>query len=115
MARSLRSVVAVSSDAEREEFLDALIVDANDYDVVFMESLASAPVRIRATRPELVVVLLDIGDAVACYRMALLKIECERLGIAVVTCASTSPHADIADVAALDFDGSTRRVAMRMN
>jgi len=48
MTGSLRSLVAISAEALRENLIDALTLDANDYDIVFMESLASASARIQA-------------------------------------------------------------------
>ncbi|HJZ72579.1 MAG TPA: hypothetical protein VKE51_12630 [Vicinamibacterales bacterium] len=115
MTGSLSSLVAISSDAQREELLDALMIDANDYDVVFMESLASAAARIRLVTPELVVILLDIDDAVACQQQAILQVECERRSIPVVTCASRSPRSEIDELMAVDLNSSSRRVALPMN
>ena len=115
MTRSPRSLVAVSSDRQRDALFEALLVDANDYDVVYMESLMSASARVRLAPPELVVVLVDIDNALECHLTALLKIECERLGIALVTCASRSPERDFDDAVAMDRDISYRRVTMSLN
>ena len=115
MNRSPRSLVAVSSDAQRDTLLEALMIDANDFDVIYMESPMSASARIRLVPPELVVVLLDVDDALECHLTASLKIECERLGIALVTCATESPAGDIDDVVAMDRDQSCRRVVISMN
>jgi hypothetical protein len=113
--QSLRSLVAVSSDAQRDALIEALLVDANDYDVVYMESLMSASARVTLAPPDLVVVLLDLDNALECHLTALLKIDCERLGVALVTCASRSPDQDVDDVAVMNRDISSRRVAMSMN
>ena len=115
MNRSVRSLVAVSSDVQRDALLEALLADASDYDVVYMESLMSASDRVRLAPPDLVVVLLDVDNALECHLTALLKIDCERLGIALVTCASRTPEKDFEDVAAMERDISCRRVAMSMN
>ena len=115
MNRSVHRLVAVSSDVQRDALLEALLADANDYDVVYMESLTSASERVRLAPPDLVVVLLDVDNAVECHLTALLKLDCERLGIALVTCASRSPEQDFEDVAAMERDISCRRVAMSMN
>jgi len=45
----------------------------------------------------------------------LLTIDCERLGIALVTCASRSAERDFEDIAAMDWDISDRRLAISMN
>jgi hypothetical protein len=119
MNRSPRSLVAVSSDLQREPLLEALLVDANDYDVVYMESLTSASARVRLTAPDPVIVLVDVDNAVECHLechlTAMLKIECERLGIALVTCASRSPEKDFDAVVAMDVDISYRRAVMPMS
>src|SRR5262245_4205976 len=104
MTRSLRSLVAVSSDAQRDDLLDALMIDANDYDVVFMESLASAATRIRLAGPDLVIILLDIDDTVACQQLAIVQLECERSAIPVVTCAGRSPRGEFDGLIAVDLD-----------
>jgi DNA-binding NarL/FixJ family response regulator len=115
MNRSLRRLVAVSSDAERDELLEALLVDANDYDVVYMESPASAATRVRLAAPDLVVVMLNVDDAVACHLTATLKIECEHRGVALVTCASRSADKIFDDVVVMDNGNSYRRAALSMN
>jgi len=113
--KPLRSLVAVSSDLQRDALLQTLVADANDYDVVYMESLVSASARVRLTPPDLVLVLLDVDNAVECHLTALLTIDCERLGIALVTCASRAAERDFEDLAAMDLDVSNRRLATSMN
>jgi len=112
---SLRSLVAVSAGAQREHLIDALTIDANDCDVVFMESLASASARIRLAAPELVIIVLDIDDAVSCEQQARVQLECERLMIPVVTCASRSTRDEIDELILVDPKATYRRVALPMN
>ena len=114
-AKPVRSLVAVSSDLQRDALLEALVADASDYDVVYMESLVCASARVRVAPPDLVVVLLDADSAVECHLTALLTIDCERLGIALVTCASRAAERDFEDLAAMDLDVSNRRLATSMN
>jgi len=113
--KAVHGLVAVSGDAQREELLEALMVDANVFDVVFMESAASASARIRLVTPELVIVLVDAVDAVACHLVSMLRADCDRLGIPVVTCASRSAESDFADIVASNGAPSPHRVAMQMN
>src|SRR5262245_24711890 len=115
MTGSLRSLVAVSSDAQREDLIVALTIDANDYDVVFMESLASASARIRLAAPELVIIVFDIDDPVACEQQARVQLECERLMIPVVTCASRAARNEVDALIPVDLKASYRRVALPMN
>ncbi|HMF93417.1 MAG TPA: hypothetical protein VKE96_03950 [Vicinamibacterales bacterium] len=115
MTGSLRSLVAVSADAQREDLIDALTIDANDYDIVFVESLASASARIRLAAPELVIVVLDIDDACACQQQALVQLECERLMIPVVTCAGRTPRGEIDELIPVDLQAAYRRAALPMN
>jgi len=108
-------LVAVSSDAQREELLEALMVDANVFDVIFMESAASTAARIRLVIPELVIVLVDVVDAVACHLVSMLRADCDRLGIPVVTCASSFAESGFADIVATKGAPSLHSVAMQMN
>jgi len=115
MTGSLRRLVAISAEALREDLIDALTIDTKDYDVVFVESLASAFARIRLTTPELVIVLLDIDDVVACELLAIVQRECERLTIPVVTWASRSPRSDVDQVSPVALNSLYQGLALSMN
>ena len=75
MSRPTRSVVAVSGDPQRPELLDALLFDANDCDVVFVETMACAYSRIKQVTPDVIIVLCAIDDVAACELLSMLKFD----------------------------------------
>jgi DNA-binding NarL/FixJ family response regulator len=93
-----RSIVAVSGHPHRAELLDELLVDANDYDVIFVESIARGYSRIKELMPDLVIVLLDIDDVAGCQLLSMLKIDGNLADIPVVTCATRPVDAELEDI-----------------
>ena len=87
MGRDRRHVVAVSGDAQRTRFLDALLDDDTFYGSVTLETIAGAYTRIRRERPELVIVYLAIDDAATCGLLSMLALDPETSGIPVITWA----------------------------
>ena len=65
--------------------MDALLLDENDYDVVFVESVARGYSRIKQLTPDLVIVFLAMDDVAACQLLSMLTIDGETSGIPVVT------------------------------
>jgi hypothetical protein len=57
-----RTVVAVGGDPDRAEFLDTMMLDANDRGVIFVEPVAQGYSRVKQLSPALVVVLSEIDD-----------------------------------------------------
>ena len=53
MSRSVRSVVVVGAHPQRAQ-LDAMLVDTNEYDVVYVESIRKGYSRIRRVTPDVV-------------------------------------------------------------
>src|SRR5712671_5125770 len=84
MSRSLRSLVAVSGERQRAELLDALLVDENEYDLIFVESVAGGYSRIKELTPDLVIVCLETEDVAACQLLSMLKTDRDMSAIAVV-------------------------------
>src|SRR5258705_10394404 len=75
MSRSLRSVVAVSGDRQRAELLDALLVDENEYDVIFVESIGGGDAPLKELTPDLGVFCLQTEDAAAWQLPSMLKTD----------------------------------------
>ena len=116
MRRSLRSLVAVSGDPQRAELLDALLVDANNYDVIFVDSIAHGYSRIKQVTPDLVMVLFEIDDVAAYQLLSMLKIDGDMAGIPVVTCAIRRDDRELEDIiAGLNRDSSGQTFAIQMN
>jgi hypothetical protein len=115
-SRSLRSLVAVSGDPQRAGLLDALLVDANDYDVIFVDSIAHGYSRIKQVTPDLVMVLFEIDDVAAYQLLSMLKIDGDMAGIPVVTCAIRHEDRELEDIiAGLNRDSSGQTLAIQMN
>ena len=114
MSRSVRSVVVVSAHPQRA-LLDAMLVDTNDYDVVYVESIRKGYSRIRRVTPDLVV-FQGIDDVAACWLLSMLKIDGALSGIPVLTCAMRREESEFRDdIAELDRDSPSRAPAIAMN
>jgi DNA-binding NarL/FixJ family response regulator len=115
MSRSVRSVVVVSAHPQRADLLDAMLVDTNNYDVVYVESVRKGYSRIRRVTPDLVV-FQGIDDVAACRLLSMLKIDGALSGIPVLTCAMRREESEFQDgIAELDRDSPSRAPAIRMN
>jgi len=81
------TVVAVCGDGERAELLDALMFgDADgDADAIFVESISRGYTCIKQVAPDVVIVLLEMGDAAGCQLLSMLKNDRELSDIPVVT------------------------------
>lgn len=110
------TVVAVSGDSWREELLDALLFDRNDYDVIYVESIALGYSRIKQVRPDLVVVFMASDDAAACRLLSMLTLDRDVSGIPVVMCVSRREKGELEDIfAEVNQFASNRAVAVPMN
>jgi PleD family two-component response regulator len=107
-ARALRSVVVVSKRA-CQGVLETL-VDAGDYDVVFVEAIAHAYSRIKHLMPSTVIVCLSYDDVDAFHLLSMLKLDESTSRIPVVT-YTTAPVAGVDDEFA-EFDEDYRRDRM---
>ena len=88
MSPSSLSIMAVSNDALRPELLDRLLVDANDFNVIVVESTERAYSRITQAQPDVVVVFMNIDDVDACQLLSVLHSDRALRGMSVVTCAT---------------------------
>ena len=113
----LRSVVVVSGDPQRDQNLYDLLVDTNDYDVIFVESIARGYSRIKQVTPDFVIVLLEIEeDVAACQLLSMLKTDRDASRIPVVTCAIRRKEGKFEDeIAEVDQDSPSQSLAIPMN
>jgi Response regulator containing a CheY-like receiver domain and a GGDEF domain len=81
--RAVRKVVVVSKRAA-QDVLDT-VLDAGDYDVVFVEGIAHAYSRIKHVMPSLVIVCLSVDDLDGFHLLSMLKLDGETARIPVVT------------------------------
>ena len=114
MTHSPRSVVAVSGNPEREDLLDTLAA-WGDYDVVFLESIASGYSRIKQVTPDLIFLYFDVDEASACRLLSMLNSDSDLFGIPVVACATGRGHRFTDLVTELIGDASCPSHAMLMN
>jgi CheY-like chemotaxis protein len=98
---TLRTVAVVTKDPQ-PDVLDTLL-DAGDYDVVFVESLDSAYSSIKRVTPHLVIVCLDIDDADSFQLLSMLRFDSETAGIPVCTYVMP-PAVTEADSSRVDID-----------
>jgi hypothetical protein len=76
--------VAVSADSLREQLLNVLTIDENDFDIIVVESIAHGYSRIKELMPHLIVVFFEIDDVEACQLLAMLRHDDDVAGIPVV-------------------------------
>ena len=117
MSCSLGTVVVVSGQPEQEELLAAMLADQNDYDVVFVESIAHGYSRIKQVTPDLIILQTEIGDVAACQLLSMLTIDGDVSHIPVVTCVTCYAESGLEDdvVRRLDRRSPRRTLAVPMN
>ena len=114
---SCRSIVAISEHPQRAALLDALLIDANSYDVIFVESISGGYSRIKQAAPDLVVVFLDVDDAAACQLLTMLTTDGDTCAIPVVTWVTTRVDNELEDIMADvdDVESPYQHAAIHMN
>ena len=77
------------------DVLDVLepVLEAGNYDVVFVESSAHAYSQIRRVQPDLVILCLELEDAEGLRVLSMLKLDAETRDIPVVTYTSAADDA----------------------
>jgi PleD family two-component response regulator len=84
LAPGAQKVVIVNGSAEMLELLET-VLDAGNYDVVFVESNEHAYSQIKRVQPNLVILCLRIDDVVGFQVLSMLKLDGETRGIPVLT------------------------------
>jgi hypothetical protein len=112
----LRTVVLVSGPEPQAESLDALLVAASDYDVIFVESIAHSYACIKRAVPDLVIISSEVDDLATCQLLSMLRADHCSSGIPVLTCPTfRDDHATDDDLVELDQDTFARPLAAAMN
>jgi hypothetical protein len=110
-----RSVVAVSEHPERPELLDALLVNGNDYDSVYVESVAAGYSRIKEVTPDLIV-FMGLDDAAVCQLLTLLKLDGDTSEIPVDRWGTSHWMSDFEDIVPdVNWDPSCHIIAVQAN
>jgi len=87
--KSAQQVVVVSKQSHLNGLLET-VLDAGQYDVVFVESTEHAYSHIKRLTPHLIIVCLDIDDIEGFQVLSMLKLDNETKTIPVVTCTVSS-------------------------
>jgi len=116
MKRPLRTVVLVSERAPQALSMYALLVATNDYDVIFVESIAHSYSCIQRVVPDEVIISSEVDAVATCQLLSMLRADRRSSDIPVLTCApSREQHPPDYDLADLDQDTSTQSLAAPMN
>ena len=91
-----QQVVVVSKQSQMNGLLET-VLDAGQYDVVFVESTEHAYSHIKRLSPNLIIVCLDIDELDGFQVLSMLKLDSETKGIPVVTCTVSSRDQDTVD------------------
>lgn len=83
--RTSQQVVVVSKQSQLNGLLET-VLDAGQYDVVFVESTEHAYSHIKRLTPHLIIVCLDIDDLDGFQVLSMLKLDDDTKYIPVVTC-----------------------------
>jgi CheY-like chemotaxis protein len=83
--KSAQQVVVVSKQSQLNGLLET-VLDAGQYDVMFVESTEHAYSHIKRLSPDLIIVCLDIDDIDGFQVLSMLKLDSETKRIPVVTC-----------------------------
>jgi CheY-like chemotaxis protein len=93
---ALQQVVVVSKQSQMNGLLET-VLDAGQYDVVFVESTEHAYSHIKRLSPNLIIVCLDIDDMDGFQVLSMLKLDNETKRIPVVTCTVSGSDDDTCD------------------
>ena len=83
--RSVQQVAVVSKQSQLNGLLET-VLDAGQYDVVFVESTEHAYGHIKRLTPHLIIVCLDIDDLDGFQVLTMLKLDHDTRQIPLVTC-----------------------------
>ena len=88
-----QQVVVVSKQSQLNGLLET-VLEAGQYDVVFVESTEHAYTHIKRLSPSLIIVCLDIDEMDGFHVLSMLKLDSQTKGIPVVTCTVSTSEED---------------------
>ena len=91
-----QQVVVVSKQSQLNGLLET-VLDAGQYDVVFVESTEHAYSHIKRLTPHLIIVCLDIDDLDGFQVLSMLKLDAETKDIPLVTCTTSQDDEETPD------------------
>src|SRR4029453_16415102 len=112
---SSQQVVVVSKQSQLNGLLET-VLDAGQYDIVFVESPEHPYSHIKRLTPHLIIVCLDIDDLDGFQVLSMLKLDEETKGIPLVTCTTSRDDEEMPEES-LDPPDSvfTQPAAMQLN
>jgi len=110
-----QQVVVVSKQSQLNGLLET-VLDAGQYDVVFVESTEHAYSHIKRLTPHLIIVCLDIDDLDGFQVLSMLKLDEETKGIPLVTCTASQDDEEMPDESLDPREGVfSQPAAMQLN
>src|SRR5688572_32329237 len=110
-----QQVVVVSKQSHLNGLLET-VLDAGQYDVVFVESTEHAYSHIKRLTPHLIIVCLDIDDLDGFQVLSMLKLDADTKGIPVVNCTIQQDDEETQDESLEPPDDEFRQpAAMQLN
>ncbi len=115
-ATAAQKVVIVNGSTEILELLET-VLDAGNYDVVFVESTEHAYSQIKRVQPNLVILCVRIEDADAFQVLSMLKLDEDTRAIPVLTYTTEQegPEPDDDETDSSEPEMFTAKPVMRMN
>ena len=113
--RTSQQVVVVSKQSQLNGLLET-VLDAGQYDVVFVESTEHAYSHIKRLTPRLIIVCLDIDDMDGFQVLSMLKLDADTKDIPVVTCTvTTEEEVERSESVEMPDDVFNQPVPLRLN
>ena len=110
-----QQVVVVSKQSQLNGLLET-VLDAGQYDIVFVESTEHAYSHIKRLTPHLIIVCLDIDDLDGFQVLSMLKLDTETKDIPLVTCTSSQDDEETMDESLDPREGVfSQPAAMQLN
>ncbi len=110
-----QQVVVVSKQSQLNGLLET-VLDAGQYDVVFVESTERAYSHIKRLTPRLIIVCLDIDDMDGFQVLSMLKLDADTKDIPVVTCTvTTEEEVERSESVEMPDDVFSQPVPLRLN
>jgi CheY-like chemotaxis protein len=110
-----QQVVVVSKQSQLNGLLET-VLDAGQYDIVFVESTEHAYSHIKRLTPHLIIVCLDIDDLDGFQVLSMLKLDDETKDIPLVTCTSSQDDEETPDESLDPHEGVfSQPAAMQLN
>jgi len=115
MASQPLRTVALVANSSHAGVLDA-VLEAGDYDVVFIESIDRAYSQIKRSSPHVIIVCVDMDDAGCFQTLSMLKMDDATSRIPIITCVmKPAVPSSCAHEVEIDRDAVAQPTVLSMN